>query len=147
MSRATARPSGYPSTLTDQQPGDVSYALDLQGFISTTVDGKIEAEKTLTLNANLGAEDRIVPLRELDEKPVQIKTVQPELGYEAKRNPGSATISFIVDRDGTPKEIKVVASTGADFAQACVAAVAQWRFKPGSIKGVPVRTRVEVAIQ
>jgi TonB family protein len=136
-----------PLTLTDQQPGDVSYALDLQGFISTTVDGKIEAEKTLTLNANLGAEDRIVPLRELDEKPVQIKTVQPELGYEAKRNPGSATISFIVDRDGTPKEIKVVASTGADFAQACVAAVAQWRFKPGSIKGVPVRTRVEVAIQ
>ena len=133
-----------PLTLTDQEPGDVSFALDLASFISTTVDGKIEAEKTLTLSANLGAEDRIVPLRELDERPVPIKMVQPELGYEATRTGGSATISLVVDRDGTPKDLKVESATDATFANRCMDAAAQWRFKPGTVKGVPVRTRVSV---
>ena len=135
-----------PVTITDQQPGDTNFTLELAGFISTTVEGKIEAEKTLILNANLGAEDRIVPPSELDERPVQIKTVKPELGYEAIRVGGTATISMVVDRDGTPKDIKVVSSTDAEAGQRCVEAVAQWRFKPGTVKGVPVKTRVAVSI-
>jgi TonB family protein len=133
-----------PLTLTDQQPGDVTYSLDLPGFISATLSGTIEPEKALTLNANLGAEDRIVPIRELDERPVPIKRVQPDVGYEEARNGGSALISLVVDRDGTPKDIKVESSSDADFAKRCVAAAQQWRFKPGSVKGVPVRTRVSV---
>jgi len=136
-----------PLTLNDQQPGDVSYTLDLQGFISTTLDGKIEAEKTLTLSANLGSEDRIVPLRELDEKPVQIKMVKPVLGYDLTRTGGNALISFIVDRDGTPKDIKVESTSDSDFGRRCVEAVMQWRFRPGSIKGVPVKTRVSLPIK
>jgi TonB family protein len=136
-----------PLTLNDQQPGEVSYTLDLQGFISTTVEGKIEAEKTLALTANLGAEDRIVPLRELDEKPVQIKMVKPVLGYDQERSGGNVLISFVVDRDGTPKDIKVESSSDSEFARRCVEAVMQWRFKPGSIKGVPVKTRVSLPIK
>jgi TonB family protein len=133
-----------PLTLTDQQPGEMSFTLDLAGFISTTVEGKIEADKTLNLSANLGAEDRIVPLRELDERPVPIKMVKPELGYEAARNGGSAVISLMVDRDGTPKDLRIESGTDPDFAKRCLEAAAQWRFKPGSVKGVPVRTRVSL---
>jgi len=133
-----------PLTLTDQQPGEMSFGLDLAGFITTTVEGKIEAEKTLNLSANLGAEDRIVPLRELDERPMPIKMVKPELGYESTRTGGSATISLMVDRDGTPKDLRVELATDQDFAKRCMDAAAQWRFKPGTVKGVPVRTRVSV---
>jgi TonB family protein len=133
-----------PLTLNDQLPGDVTYSLDLAGFMSATVQGKIEPEKTLTLSAELDAEDRIVPLRELDERPVPIKMVQPDVGYEEARNGGTALISLVVDRDGTPKDLKVESSSDASFAQRCMTAAKQWRFKPGSIKGVPVRTRVSV---
>jgi TonB family protein len=133
-----------PLTLNEQQPGDVSFTLDLAGYISTTVEGKIEAEQALTLNGSLRAEDRIVSLRELDERPVAIKTVQPEVGYDTGRNGGSAMISLVVDRDGTPKDLKVESATDVEFGRRCLAAAAQWRFRPGTIKGVPVRTRVSL---
>jgi TonB family protein len=133
-----------PLTLNDQQPGDVSYTLDLAGYISTTVEGKIEPEQSLTLSGSLRAEDRIVSIRELDERPVAIKTVQPEVGYDAGRNGGSALISLVVDRDGTPKDLKVESASEAEFGKRCLAAAAQWRFRPGTIKGVPVKTRVSL---
>lgn len=133
-----------PLTLNDQQPGDASYSLDLDGFISATVQGTIEPEKTLMLNTELVAEDRIVPLRELDERPIPIKVVQPDIGYEDARNGGTALISLVVDRDGTPKDLKVESASDPEFGRRCLDAAKQWRFRPGSIKGVPVRTRVSV---
>lgn len=133
-----------PLTLNDQLPGDVTYNLDLPGFLSATVEGRIEAEKTLALDTSLRAEDRIVSPRELDEQPVAVKMVKPEVGYEITRNGATATISLVVDRDGTPKDIRVESSTDSEFGRRCVAAAAQWRFRPGTIKGVPVRTRVSI---
>jgi len=133
-----------PLTLNDLQPGEATYALELAGFISTTVTGQIEPEKTLTLSGVLSPEDRIVTLKELDERPVAIKTVNPVIGSDMGRNGGSATISLTVDRDGTPKDLKVESASEPEFGKRCLAAVAQWRFKPGTINGVPVRTRVSV---
>ena len=137
-----------PLTLNDLPPGDISFNIDLPGFISTSVEGRVESEKTLNLSATLRPEDRIVPSRELDEQPVAIKMVQPEqVGYEARRNGASAMISLVIDRDGTPKDLKVESSTDVDFGKRCIAAAAQWRFKPGIVKGVPVRTRVSLPFQ
>jgi hypothetical protein len=48
-----------PLTLQDQQPGDVEYSLELQGFIGATVTGRIEAEKLLRLSTNFRSQDRI----------------------------------------------------------------------------------------
>ena len=53
-------------------------------------------------------------------------------------------ISLVVDRDGTPKDLKVESSTDVEFGRRCLAAAAQWRFRPGTIKGVPVKTRVSL---
>jgi protein TonB len=90
------------------------------------------------------AADRIFRPNELDERPVPIKMVDPILGYDLQKNGGEAMISLIVDRDGTPKELKVESTTDAEFGRRCLAAAAQWRFKPGTINGSPVRTRVSV---
>jgi TonB family protein len=133
-----------PLTLNDLQPGEVTYSLDLSGFIPTTVTGQIEPEKVLELNGIMKAADRIFRPNELDERPVPIKMVDPILGYDLQKNGGEAMISLIVDRDGTPKELKVESTTDAEFGRRCLAAAAQWRFKPGTINGSPVRTRVSV---
>lgn len=133
-----------PLTLQDQQPGDAEYVIELSGFIATTVNGRIEPEKLLRLNATLNAEDRIARLTDLDERPSPTKTVEPSVSYQLEKSGGTATISLTIDRDGTPKDLKVEAASDADFGRRCLAAAAQWRFKPGKIKGVPVKTRVSL---
>ena len=133
-----------PLTLSGLQPGEITYSLELPAYISDTVRGQIEAEKTLPLNAVLMAADVIVPLNLLEEKPVAIKTVDPVLTYEMQRNGGSATISLTVDRDGTPKDLRVESATDPALGKVCMAAAAQWRFRPGMVKGEPVRTRVSL---
>ena len=51
-------------------------------------------------------------------------------------------ISLTIDRDGTPKDLKVDSASDPEFGRRCLAAAAQWRFKPATIKGIPVKTRV-----
>jgi len=129
-----ARPFGVtPVTITDQQPGDTNFTLELAGS-SPHGRGKIEAEKTLILMQISGAEDRIVPPSELDERLCQDQTVKPELGYEAIRVGGLRRISM-VSPDGTPKDIKVVSINGCGGRHPMPwRPVAQWRFKPGTVK-------------
>ena len=133
-----------PLTLQDQQPGDVEFGLELQGFIPTTVSGKIEPEKLLRLNATFNSQDRLARLNELDERPTPTKTVEPNVSYELGKSGASAIISLTIDRDGTPKDLKIESSSDGDFGRRCLAAAAQWRFKPATIKGVPVKTRVSL---
>jgi TonB family protein len=68
--------------------------------------------------------------------------VQPNLDREMTDQGGSATISLTVDRDGTTKDLKVETASDPEFGRRCLAAAAQWRFKPCTINGEPVRTRV-----
>lgn len=131
-----------PLTLQDQQPGDVEFALELPGFIPTSVSGKIEAEKSLRLSATFNPADRIAGLNELDDRPVPTKTVDPAVTYQLRQSGASAVISLTIDRDGTPKDLKVDSASDPDFGRRCLAAAAQWRFKPATIRGVPVKTRV-----
>ena len=53
----------------------------------------------------------------------------------------SAAIEFVVDEAGTPEmdDARVLRTNSPSFAQAVVAAVAQWHYKPAFRDGVPVR--------
>jgi hypothetical protein len=133
-----------PLTLEDQQPGDAEYVIELSGFIATTVNGRIEPEKLLRFSATLNVEDRIAHLTDLDERPSPTKTVDPSVSYQLEKSGGTATISLTIDRDGMPKDLKIDAASDPDFGRRCLASAAQWRFKPGKIKGVPVKTRVSL---
>ncbi|MFT3782196.1 MAG: energy transducer TonB [Nibricoccus sp.] len=85
---------------------------------------------------------------ELEVKPKPIKRVQPLYPAELKANKisGEAVVSFVVDTDGTVKNIRVERTTEQAFGEAAVAAVAEWKFEPGSIKGTPVPCQLSLPL-
>ena len=72
--------------------------------------------------------------------PVPISVVKPMVdpSYEGER----VWLSFIVDRDGVPREIAAPVDADRTLVKQLAAAVAQWRFKPLVRDGVVVRARV-----
>lgn len=133
-----------PLTLTDLQPADVTYTLTMRGLETATVSGRVEPGKTLTLNGTLLDADRVMRPSELDERPVPLAMVEPELTPALRTEGGSATVEFIVGKDGTPSEMKVLNTSNPAFGRACLAATAKWKFRPGVVRGKPVKTRLTV---
>ena len=65
----------------------------------------------------------------------------------ARRSRGSVLLEVVVQRDGTPRDIRVFQSLdpkGLDLE--AVRAVERWRFSPGRVKGVPVDVLVTIAL-
>ena len=59
---------------------------------------------------------------------------------------GVVVLSVEIDTDGFPPNIQVVRSLDDGLDQSAVAAVQQWRFKPGEKDGKPVRVAVKVEV-
>ena len=81
--------------------------------------------------------------------PRVIKEVRARYTLEAVRNKiqGTVVLEAIVTADGCPSQIRVVRSLdrgGLD--DEAVAAVAQWRFEPGRLAGVPVDVLVTIML-
>jgi len=133
-----------PLTLNDVIPGDVSYSLQLRGLESATVGGHVDAGKTLTLNGTLLDADRVMKLSELDERPVPLQQVEPDLTSSMRSEGGSATIEFVVGVDGIPTDLRIVNASNPNFGKACLAAAAKWRFRPGVVRGRQVRTHISL---
>ncbi len=131
-----------PLTLTDLQPEDVTYTLQQRGLEPATVSGRVEPGRTVTLTGTLLDIERVMRLSELDERPVPIQQVEPELSGGMRSDGGSATIEFVVNKDGTPSELKIVNASSPGFGRACLTAAAKWKFRPGTVRGKPVRTRM-----
>ncbi len=55
-------------------------------------------------------------------------------------------VGVIVDRDGMPQEVHVVRSGGKDFDANALAAVRQYRFKPGVRFGSPVAVAIHIEV-
>ncbi len=64
----------------------------------------------------------------------------PEMA--ASSTEGDVTVEFIVDNNGDTRELRVVRSTRKEFEGAAVAAVSQWKFVPGQIRGRNIATRI-----
>ncbi len=131
-----------PLTLNDQIPGDVNFTLTERGFDPVTVTGHADAGKTLNLNGTLLDTDRVMKLSELDERPVPLTQVEPDLTGSQRAEGGSATIEFVVGKDGVPSDLRIVTASNPNFGRACLTAAAKWRFKPGSVHGRIVRAHV-----
>ena len=81
--------------------------------------------------------------------PRLIKEVKPRYTNEALQHmvQGTVVLEVIVTGDGCPSHIRVVRSLdrgGLD--EEAVSAVAQWRFEPGRLAGVPVDVLVTVML-
>lgn len=58
---------------------------------------------------------------------------------------GLVLLSYVVTRDGRVANPVAILSSHPDFSQATIAAVRQWRFKPGKVNGRAVNVRVNQA--
>lgn len=133
-----------PLTLNGIPPSNVSYTLTLTGYDPVTVSGHIDGGKTLNLNATLLDSDRIVRQSELDTPPSAIESIEPEYSASQRLEGGSAVISLVVGADGMPVDVRVDQASNRSFGIACQIAVTKWRFKPGILRGKPVKTRVTI---
>jgi TonB family protein len=81
-------------------------------------------------------------------KPALISRVEPEYPAQAlaQRIQGSVLIHVQVGKDGQVQQVKV-ASGNPLLAEAAVAAVRQWRFKPYISNGQPAETEAEITLK
>ena len=135
-----------PLTLSDQLPGDVVYSVALPGYAPDQVSGRIVGGQELDLSSQLELNDHLSKLSDLDQSPRVVATVQPKVPYEYRqaRKSGQVNIELTVTRDGSTKDLVVLEKSDRALAQACLTAAAQWKFKPGSIRGRPANVRVIV---
>jgi TonB family protein len=59
---------------------------------------------------------------------------------------GTVVVTLIVETDGTTSDVEVAKPLGDGLEQKAVEAVRQWKFKPATIAGKPVRARVNVEV-
>ena len=77
-----------------------------------------------------------------------VSQVQPEYTPEAReaRIQGTIELRATVREDGTVKVEEVKRGLGYGLDEAASAAVEQWRFRPGTINGKPVKVMMSILV-
>lgn len=101
------------------------------------------------INPSVATTPALHDLSDLDKMPTPIKRVQPVYPAELKasRKTGEAVISFVVDVDGSVKNLRVEKATEPAFGEAALAAVAAWEFEPGRKNGTPVACQLSLPLR
>jgi len=88
--------------------------------------------------------ERIHELEGLGAPPLLVFRTAPVYPFDLKRREitGRVEIGFIVTASGKVEGMMVLSATHREFAEAAMAAIGQWRFKPGMIDGAAVNTRM-----
>ncbi len=89
-------------------------------------------------------------IEEIDRPLTPLVQVPPIYPIRARRRgiEGRVKIRFIVNKDGTVSNIEILESKPEKiFDGAVERCVQKWRFSPGTMEGVPVKTRVETIIK
>jgi TonB family protein len=83
-----------------------------------------------------------------DTPPKIIDSVDPEFSDEARRAQvgGVVIVSFIVNEDGLPNDLRVVKSVGYGLDEKALDAVSRYRFQPAMRDGQPIAARIAVEI-
>lgn len=76
-----------------------------------------------------------------------VRRVEPEYPEEARQQQiqGDVVLDVRVDRDGAVKEVNLISGPKA-LADAAIAAVKQWRFRPRTVNGRPVEMQTKVTL-
>lgn len=116
------------------------------GAPSNTVTIPAGPPATGRVSSNLG---QVFNLADLDQQPAVRGVRQaPVYPFEMKRNGinGEVVLQFIVDMNGTVRDVEVIRSTHREFEKPAMDAVYKWRFRPGRKGGKAVNTRMQVPI-
>jgi protein TonB len=81
-------------------------------------------------------------------QPVVLVKVEPEYSEDARkaRYSGVVVLSAIIDKDGQPREIRVIRSLGMGLDEKAIEAVQKWRFRPGMKAGQVVNVRAQIEV-
>ena len=81
-------------------------------------------------------------------QPSLISPVEPEYSDEARQasHNGIVLLSFVIDENGTPRDIKILRATGFGLDEKAIEAVSEWRFRPGLHEGNPVRVKAQAEV-
>jgi len=80
--------------------------------------------------------------------PQAIYSPEPTFSDEARKSKtqGTVLLMLVVGQDGRPYDIRVQQSMGMGLDEKAIEAVNHWRFRPATLDGKPVATRIEVQV-
>jgi len=140
-----AQPKDHPQKVTDNFPTlDFKVNPDLPANPSAPV---FPMEK---VKFSPRAMDDIYTGAEIDNSLVPRVHMPPVYPFQAKRRgiEGWVKVSFLVNAQGDVENISILESSPEEiFDQSVLNALPRWKFTPGTIQGVPVKTRVETTIR
>ncbi|CAN5737445.1 hypothetical protein BH10ACI4_BH10ACI4_19080 [soil metagenome] len=121
----------------------------------TTMQSKLVAPEKLGSSSSDAATASLKPLRISTGviAPKLIKSVNVEASREALLTaPGvnpMVIVSMVVDKTGTPQDLKIVRSVGNNLDRNVIAAVSQYRFAPGTLNNEPtaIELNLEITLQ
>ncbi len=93
---------------------------------------------------DLSAPEGLYKLGDVDQKPVLLHSVKPLYPLSARRLglTGYVQLELIVTASGDVTDVEVMDSAGLrSFERSAVQAIRQWKFKPATLRGVPVAVR------
>ncbi|MBK8475067.1 MAG: energy transducer TonB [Opitutaceae bacterium] len=114
-----------------------SMAAHLGGIPTGPIPGSVEAGGVL------------VPIDDLDNRPVVATHAAPRYPFELKRigATGTVVLRFVVDDRGNVSGVEVVSATHPEFGSAAADAIVKWKFKAGMKDGRRVSTRMELPLK
>jgi TonB family protein len=82
------------------------------------------------------------------DPPALLFRLEPEYSEEARKAKlqGPITLSLVVGTDGRVSVVQVLRSLGMGLDEQAIGAVMQWRYKPGTKDGKPVRVTAQVTV-
>jgi TonB family protein len=97
---------------------------------------------------DLGPDEQVTKVGAGVSPPAVIYKVDPEYSKEASKAKlsGTVTLSVVVDKEGTPRNIQVVEPLGMGLDEKAIEAVRQWKFRPGQKDGQPVNVRAKIQV-
>ncbi|HYP16594.1 MAG TPA: PEGA domain-containing protein, partial [Opitutus sp.] len=137
-----------PLTLSELPPENASFEFSLPDHEPLVLSGDVVEGKQLKLEARLLHVDRIAPSSEIAVNPQPYEQPAPRIGATTAIVPPEVKVSFVVWRDGTPRDIQVLGKVDKDIAADCTTAVAKWKFHPARNRdGRPLNVRVTLPIK
>lgn len=90
-----------------------------------------------------------VSVHQLDKPLNTLSRIPPSYPLRARRRgiEGKVIVRFLVDEEGAVRQLSIVdADPPGTFEKSVLQCVAKWRYTPGTVESVPVRTWVETTI-
>ncbi len=120
---------------------------------ATTLESKMVAPAIGAATANTVPANKGIRISTGVTAPKLIHSVEVQADRDATWNLLNlnklVVVSMIVDETGTPKNLKIVKSLGAGMDNNVLAAVSQYRFKPGTLNNqpTPIELTLEITLQ